>query len=252
MISFYSTNLVDQATVTASSENQLFPVENIQDYRRTKVFRSQANSVNIDFDLGETSEIDSIILVDDPRSEFGLSTVTLQLNGSTDFSSPAFSQALTLNEYFGVGYAEFDLQEYRYARLVVTSTLGYCEISNLFIGKKIAFENNMVIDFGWSYQNDEIHTTKKNRYGQRFIDAVTRQSKINFSIKSMNPDELDQILEIYDTKGETKPFFMRLGCDDMINDKDRFAGMYFLANVPSITNKSFALYDMSFQLEEAM
>jgi hypothetical protein len=252
MISFYSTNLVDQATVTASSENQLFPVENIQDYRRTKVFRSQANSVNIDFDLGETSEIDSIILVDDPRSEFGLSTVTLQLNGSTDFSSPAFSQALTLNEYFGVGYAEFDLQEYRYARLVVTSTLGYCEISNLFIGKKIAFENNMGIDFGWSYQNDEIHTTKKNRYGQRFIDAVTRQSKINFSIKSMNPDELDQILEIYDTKGETKPFFMRLGCDDMINDKDRFAGMYFLANVPSITNKSFALYDMSFQLEEAM
>jgi hypothetical protein len=41
------------------------------------------------------------------------------------------------------------------------------------------------------------------------------------------------------------------GDDTMVNDPDRFAGMFFLETVPSITNKSFGLYDISMNLEEA-
>jgi hypothetical protein len=252
MISFYSDNLIDQAEISASSENSLFPVSNLTHTFRTKVFRSTTNSDSVVFDFQETSEIDSIILVDNPRAGFGVSTVTLQLNGTNTWGSPAFSQVLTFNPTHGIAYAEFATQNYRFARLVMTSTLGYCELSKVFIGKKIAFDSGIGIDLGWSYQDQDLSAMKENSYGQKFVDVKTRRRRISFSIKSLNPDELDQVLEIYDAKSNNKPFFIRLGCDDMINDKDRFSGMYFMDSVPPITNKSFALYDISQTLEEAM
>ena len=251
MIKFYSNNLIEQAVITASTENAQFPKENIQDYRRTKVFRSTNNSSWVVFDFQETSLIDSIVLVDEPRNGFGVSTITLELNATNEWSSPALTQALTLNETHGIAHAEFAEQSYRFARLVMTSTLGYCELSKLFIGQKIEFPNNMGIDLGWSYQDDELSTVRKNRYGQRFIDVITRQKSFGFAIRSMNADELDQIMEIYDNKGKTKPFFVRIGDDTIVNDPDRFAGIFFLESIPSVTNKSFGLYDLSMSIEEA-
>lgn len=252
MISFYSDNLVDQANVTVSSENLLFPKSNLKDSRRTKIFRSNSNSDSIVFDFQETSIVDSILLVDDHRNGFGFSIAILEMNGTNEWSDPAFSQAITINHAQGFAFAEFPQESYRFARLVLSSTLGYCEVSKVFIGKKIAFANGMGINLGWTYQDKELSTIKENRYGQKFIDVITRQKQINFSITSMDPDELDQVLEIYDNKGSTKPFWMRLGCADMINDQDRFAGMYYMTAVPGITNRSFALYDISMTIEEAM
>lgn len=252
MISFYATNLVSQATITASTENALFPATNIQHDFRTKVFRSTTNSDNILFDLGETSEIDSVILVDNPRDGFGITGATLQLNGSSDFTTPAFSQALSISTIHGLAFAEFATQEYRYARLVLTSTAGYCELSKVFLGKKIEFASGTGIELGWKYQDDELSITKKNSYGQRFIDVKTRQRKFAWNLSSLNKDELDQVFEIYDLCGETKPFYFRMTSTEIINDRNRFGGMYYLTAIPSITNKSFGLYDLSMSLEEAM
>lgn len=252
MIKFYATNLIDQATITASTENLLFPKSNIQHDFRTKVWRSTTNSDEVIFDLGETSDIDSILIVPNPREGFGFITATLELNATSDFSSPAFSQALTINHTHGLAYAEFATQSYRFARLVLTSTAGYCEVSNLFLGEKIEFDSGAGVDFGWSYQDDELSITKRNSYGQRFTDVKTRQRKFSWAIRSINPDELDQIFEIYDRCGETKPFFFRLGDSSMVNDPVRFSGMYFLSAIPSISNKAFALYDLGMSVEEAM
>lgn len=238
--------------MSASSENLLFPKSNLKDFRRTKLFRSNTNADSLVLDFQETSEIDSILLVDEPRNGFGVSTLTLELNGTDEWSAPAFTQAITFNTVHGIAYAEFPLQNYRFARLVMTSTLGYCELSKVFIGKKISFASGMGIDFGWSYEDRELGLKKENRYGQIFADVVTRRKVISFSISTMNKDELDQVLEIYDDKGETRPFWIRIGSDDMINDKDRFAGMFFLKDVPAIRNKSFGLYDISMTLEEGM
>lgn len=252
MIKFFSDNLVDSAITTASNENSLFPVSNLTHPFRTKVFRSTTNSDTIVFDFLETSEIDSIMIVDDPRQGFGFTAITLELNSINTWGAPAFSQALTLNTTHGIAKAEFVTQNYRFARLVITSTLGYCEISKLFIGKGIEFENGMGIDLGWTYQDRDLSIVKENTYSQKFIDVKTRQKQIAFALKSLNPDELDQVFELYDDRGTTKPFFLSLGCADMINDQDRFGGMYFMNAIPAITNKSFGLYDLSMSLEEAM
>lgn len=252
MIKFFSDNLVEQATITASNENSLFPVSNLTHPFRTKVFRSTTNSDSIVFDFLETSAIDSVILVDEPREGFGFTAVTLELNGTNTWGAPAYSTALTINSVHGIAKAEFTTKNYRFARLVFTSTLGYCEVSKVFIGEAISFESGVGIDLGWSYQDKDLSLVKENSYSQKFIDLKTRQKQISFALRTLNPTELDQVFEIYDTKGINKPLFMTLGNDEMINDEDRFAGMYFLNAVPAITNKSFGLYDLSMTLEEAM
>lgn len=252
MFKLYASNLVDQSIITASSENILFPKSNLTHPFRTKVFRSTDNSSSLIFDFSETSEVDSVVIVDVPRDGFGVSTLTIQFSGTSDFTSPAFSQALTINTVHGIATAYFATQSYRFARIVMTSTLGYCELSKVFIGKAIEFENGMGVDIGWSFRDDELSKSKENSYGQMFVDVKTRRRFFSFNINSMNKDELDQVLELYDDKGETKPFYFTLGTTDMVNDPARFSGMYYLASVPSITNKSFGLYDISLSLKEAM
>jgi hypothetical protein len=252
MITFYSNNLVNQAeSIEATNSNALYPVNNINDPRRTKVLRTTTNSDSVVFDFGETSEINSIIIVDSLRDGFGVTTATLELSATNEFSSPLFSIVVQINITHGFAFASFPIESARFARLVLTSSLGYCELSKVFIGKSIEFENGMGIDLGWTYQDKENAIIKENRYGQKFVDVISRQKQISFSLRSMDKNELDQIFEIYDDKGITKPFFVRIGDTSMINDPDRFAGMFYLNSIPQVNNKSFGLYDMSMSLEEA-
>jgi hypothetical protein len=252
-IKFYSGNLVDQATLSASTENALFPLENLQDPRRTKVFRSTTNSDTVVLDFQETSDVDSVFIVSNPIDGFGISTLAIDLNATNSWGAPAYSDTVTWSTVHGLGYNEFAAtQSYRFARLSLTSTLGYCELSKLFIGKKISLLNDRSINYGWSYVSKDNSRTQENRYGQRFSDVINRQRQFNISFSNINKDQLDQIFEIYDDKGLTKPFFVRIGCDEMISDKRRFSGMVYLNSIPQITNRFFNNYSLSMTLEEAM
>lgn len=252
MIKFYAQNLVKHSVITTSSENLLFPASNIKHPFRSKVFRSLTGSDSIVFDLGETSEIDSVLIVPDKVNGFGASSFTLELNGTSNFDAPAFSVALDINQTHELALAEFSIQEYRFARLVMTSTLGYCELSKIFIGKKTDFNNEVSIDYGWSYRETSLSSEKKNAYGQRFIDSRPRQKRLSFALRALNKDELDEVFNIIDTNGDENSFFVRIGTGEIINNPDRFAGNFFLSDYPSITNRSFGLYDLSMSLEEAM
>jgi hypothetical protein len=247
----YSENLVDQATLTASTENASFPVENIQDYRRSKVFRSTSNSDNIVLDFGSASDVNTFFIVPDKRNGFGVATITLEFNSSDSWGAPAATETITFSETHDLGFKEFTAtHSYRYCRIVLTSTLGYCEIANIFLGVK----NNVVrgIKFGWSYKDAEIVNQKANRYGQIFSDIISRQKQISCSIQYMDKDNLDEFFKAYDLCGESKPFFIRIGCDEMSNDYRRFSGMVFFKDVPSVVNNNFNKYSVSMQLAEAM
>ena len=252
-IRFYSTNLVDQATITASTENALFPTNNLIDPRRTKVLRTTTASDNIVFDFQETSEIDSIFIVDNPFDGFGVSTLSLEMNATDAWGSPAATETPDFSVVRGLGFTDFTtIHEYRFARLVMTSSLSYCEISKLFIGKGITLLNDKSINYGWSVTYKDNSRNVENRYGQRFSDVINRQKQFNIAFSNLDKDQLDQIFELYDDKGITKPFYVRIGCDGMVNDNRRFSGMVYLSSAPQITNRFFNKYNLSMTLEEAM
>lgn len=248
-LKFYVGNLVDQATINASTVNSLFPASNLLDPRRTKVFRSTTNSDSIVFDFQETSEIDSVFVVDNPFDGFGVSTLSLELNTTDTWGAPAHTESVTWSTKHGVGYKEFIQQDYRFARLVMGSSLTYCELSKIFIGKSLDIGRGP--NFGWTYQSKDNSRIQENRYGQKFPDVINRQRQFSISLSNLDKDMMEKFFEIYDDKGTTKPFFMRTGCESMINGVERFAGMVYMTQIPTITNRFFNNYALSLTLEEA-
>jgi hypothetical protein len=251
MITFYVDNLLDKAILTPSSTDAQFPVDNLKDHRRTKVFRTDNFSDTLLIDFQETSQVDSFIIMDNWQDGFGVSSLTLQINPVNNFLSPLFSQAMTYSIKHGIGVNEFTQTSGRFARLVMNSTLDYCELSKVFIGKKLKIGNDRSINFGWTYQDADLSSKTANRYGQFFFDKNTRQKQFNISFTLLTKDAMDDIFLIYDKMGETKPFYVSIGCDNMNNEKERFQGMVFMNSIPTITNTNFNRYSLSMSLIEA-
>lgn len=246
----YSENLVDQSTLTSSSVNLLFPLSNIQDYRRSKVFRSTSSSDSVVFDFNETSDVDTVFLISDKRNGFGFSTVTLEFNATDSWGAPAATEVVTFSTEHGVGFKEFTTHSFRFCRMVMTSSLGYCEVSNLFLGKKDELVRS--INFNWNYRDTELVNQKTNRYGQIFSDIISRQKIINCGISNLDKDMLDQFFKSYDAKGESRPLFIKLGCVEMSNDFRRYSGMVFFQDTPTISNPRFNKFNLSLVFKEAM
>lgn len=249
-IKIYSENLIDQSTITASDENALFPVSNLKDYRRSKVYRSLTNSASVVLDFNETSLVDTFIVVGDKRSGVGFSTIKLEFNGTNNWASPARTELIDFSTQLNVGIKTFASAEYRFCRVVLTSTLGYCELSKIFIGK--ALEIGRGINFGWSYKDEDLSQSKTNRYGQKFIDIIARQRIINAAMSLLDKNMLDKFFDVYDRCGESKPFWVAIGCDNMSVDNRRFCMPVFFGDIPTITNGSFGRYGLSMSLREAM
>lgn len=245
----YSDNLIYQSKITASSENANFPLSNLLDTRRSKVFRSTSSDDSIVLDFNETSLIDCFMIVDDKRNGFGVHTIELQFNGTNEWSSPSATETIEFSPQLGVGYKEFELKEYRFCRIVLKSTLSYCEISKIFIGKKMELDRS--INFGWSIKDNELSNKSLNRYGQIFSDIIFKQKTISCSLSLLDKNQIDKIFTWLDTYGESRPFFVRIGCNNMVNDNRRFSGMVYLSDMPTISNQYFGRYNLSMNLIEA-
>ena len=252
MIRFLSNNLIEGALITPSTENLQFPATNIQHDFRTKVFRSTTNSDSVVFDIGSTEPVDYFGIVDNWQSGFGVSTITLEANSTDEWSSPAFSLAVTFDTAFGVGITSFAEQNYRFWRVVMTSTLGYCELANIFIGKAVNIDTNG-ISYNWAYANKDNMKKATTRYGQEFIDDVNQRKELTgLKIRVMNTTELDSFFEVYDNRRTVSPMFIEF-CDPsstISNNNNRFNGMYKFTSTPKTPNFSAGFWNTSFSLKE--
>lgn len=253
-IKFLSNNLIDSAILTASTANSLYPISNIKDPRRTKTFRSTSNSDNVVIDLGSATAVDHFAIVDNWQNGFGVTSITIEANGTDAWTSPAFSTTATLDTTFGVSIKQFEsAQTYRFWRIVITSTLGYCEIANMFLGSATAITTNGVA-YGWNYINKDLSRSSSSRYGQQFIDDIGTQKELtNLQFQVMDKDEIDKIFEVYDRNRVVKPLFLSfpLESDSLINNENRFNGFYYLKSEPTFTNINSGYYNTTLNFTEA-
>ena len=246
----YDTNLVDSATLTPSTTNALFPVANIQDQRRSKVYRSTTNSDNIIMDFASAQTVNGIFIVSDKRSGFGVTTVTVEFNTTNSWGSPAYSVAVPFSSTLGIGHVSFADISYRWARVVMTSTLGYCELSKIYIGKEVALTST--IGFGWTIKNEDTSKKVYNRYGQLFTDELPKQKSLSFAFKNITKDDLDLINLRLDQVGEAKPVYVALGDSTMAVDYRRFSGPLIFNDMPTVSNSSFNRFNLSLSGKELM
>lgn len=251
MIRFYVYNEIENGVLTASSENASFPLENLKDGRRTKVYRSNSNSDHIILDMGGFKPIDSFCMVDHTLHGFNLASLTLELNSTNNWTSPALSIPITIDYENGIALYEFATPvSYRYARLVMTSTSGYCELSKVFIGLRSTYAE---VDFSYplNFQINDLSTVTKNRYGQRFIDEVATQRVIKAKIDYIPKANIDDFLDWLGIVSNTRPFFINFDNGQMANNVNRFNGYYYLGSEPSLTLTTGNYWSLDLTLEEA-
>jgi hypothetical protein len=169
---FLSENYVDESNfqLTTGTANAQFPLLNIKNESTVKKFRSIENNVVIRFDLQQTRTINSIALTGDATQTLGLTSASVKLSLTNDFSG--FTAVnIPLNAQHGMGYYLWPTDmSYRYVEVTLTGQGTFCELSNIFIGERVELLQNSlgISSFNYSYKDNS--SVSNNDYGQKFIN----------------------------------------------------------------------------------
>jgi len=248
---FYGYNLTKNATITATNENAEFPISNIKDDRRTKVFRSTTNDDSVVFDFGSLVPIDSFVIVPHTLNGFLVSGITVQFNNSTNWTSPAFSQVVSLDYENGFGFVELpSVTSYRYARILMTSSLGFCELGKVYFGQKLKEEE---FDFAYplDFDPNNISIVQKNRLGQKFIDEIGEQRIISGKVDYLSPAIYEVAQNFCSYHSKTIPFFVRFDSTTLSTNINRLNGMFYFKDDPKFQYVVGNYWTTSLTLEEA-
>lgn len=247
---FYIHNEIDIATAVVSSENAQFPLTNLSDPRRTKVFRSTSNSDSITFDFGYPVLINSVMMVDDPMTGNKLTACHVKIDNASDFST-AIEGDLAIDPIHGFSFVNFTTTvPVRYLRLEMTAVSGFCEIAKLFAGSFVSLGSGIDFSLPFSFQYIDRATVTTNRYGQDFVDEINTQKKIDGSIKAMDKDELDSVMGIVKYAGKTKPIWIQF--DSILNNANELSGYYKLDSTPKPSLDSSLYWSLSLDFKEAL
>lgn len=250
---FLVNNLIHEGTTaTVDSENAQYPLSNLLDDRRTKVFRSTANDTIIKFDFGTARPVDILMLVDSGLRSFGFLSATIQLNNTDSWIAPAYSQAVDIDFTHGFAVADFtSTQTFRYARLVLNNTAGYCEVSKLFLGQAVDL-GEISFSYPVSFAANTNANITRNRLGQRFIDEVNTIKSISGQLQTLNKEELDGVYEIMDYCSITRPVWVYFpeSLTTISNNNNRLSGYYYFKDDPDLSLSAGNFWNVAISLEE--
>lgn len=210
-------NYIDDATLTASTENPQYTVDNIQDPHLSSKFRFTAKtSESIVVDYGTAVECDSIAILG--HNLTASATLKIQGNSSDSWTSPPLDETITAStdeiaHFFTAG-------TYRYWRFTFSDTANtssYIELGRLFLYSATTISRVFTNSFV------ENHVDTSRRYysisGQVYgVKGITyRVYQLDFSYWST--DMVNTVLQIKeDTRGIT-PIVVVLDEDNMTKIK---------------------------------
>jgi len=251
-VAFGVVNLVDSATITASSTNAQFPLSNLTDVRRTKVYRATSNAATINFDFGEAKKVGVVAVVSSGAigKAFEFEDCVFEMSATDDFAVKTFTQALDLSDEFGFGLVEVPEIESRYARIIITRDSGIVELSKIFIGEYLTL-GVQGFEYPLRFVDKNNASTQKNRLGQRFIDVVNKQKELSGSISTLTKDEIDDVFSILDEVSNIKPLWVIFPEGNITNDNKRISGYYYIDAEPPLSFDRGNYWSLNLTLEEA-
>ena len=252
---FLANNLVLDAdlSVISGGENSQFPLSNIQHSHTTKVFRSTGNTSEILIDLHITHLVDSFALVGSTTDGIGTTGVTLYGSATDDFTSSTPIN-IDLSPEHNFGFKLFDAGgSFRFWKIVLTGTAGYCELSNIYLGAKTELEDNDISGPTFGYSQNDNSKISSNTYGQKFIDIGNTISTLSGTVKYANSTEFDILNNIYRDHGESAPLWFLTypnGC--FITDAEFiFSGYFYFSKAFDWKSSGPGFFDVTLNLTEA-
>ena len=234
---FLFDNLADAATLAASSTaGSTMAVANLQDYQRTKFWRSGAGTSSyVNGTLAAVREVSHLGLVDLNLSTVGTIRVqfwTDALGGSVGVLDKTVSPTLYIEDErtpsaygsglygagpYGIGAITQDQARNitiipfganitaAYWRVTFADTAGsYQQCGRLFLGKAVEFEQNL--DHGWGAEAVDETVERYSLGKQRYYNAVDRRLRLRGSFKWLTEDERTRMTKRLINWGQHRPF----------------------------------------------
>ena len=191
-------NLFDDGTLTASSEATGYAVENTQNQRLAKVWRStDASTQTVVVNLATAQTITVVAVMGHNLT----SAANITLEGNTSDSWPgATSQTVTYNA--GVILKFFTGSSYQYWRFTIedtTNTDGYLEIGRLWIGTYMDVSPSSLLDFTVTKKRSDMVVYGKNRQKFSTPGIGWREFRLSFPVTANAM--IEQIEDMYDDIG---------------------------------------------------
>jgi hypothetical protein len=213
-IMFLYNNLVDSATLTASSAAAGYPVANLKNQLRTKCYKSAgatAGTANIVFDFGTPKPVTCIALT---GYDWAAAPETLQVefNDANSWGSPAeikaltWAASLTANGNKASIILAFESINYRYARLNVINAAGDWKLGRIFIGEYFQPESNYL--YGWAPELVDPSMLSQSVGGQTYADEIEKYRKVAFGLSFVTQAQWELFQKMANTAGISRDLFV--------------------------------------------
>ena len=247
-IFFLYENQFDTATVTSSSAATAFPVSNLKNPFRTKVWRTAGGTpgtATLDIDLGiGTKSITCVALIGYSWTS-APGTLQVEFDDSANHGSPEHTETLTwaanptVNGNYGTIIKTFTSKDERYIRLNVVNAAGDWDLGRIFLGTYFQPTRNYTMD--WSSSIVDPSIVSQTIGGQDHIDEIEMYREFSFSFLVSTQAQWELFQKMVRNIGVSKDFFIAF---DYTNEPDemtvygKFIGLPGMSNIPAAFKKA--------------
>ena len=215
-LKFLLTDVLDDATISASSTTSGLPASNAQDVLVRKVYRSTASTNEwLKFDVGAATTINCLMIANHNLT-LG-SVVKFQGHASDSWASPSLDTNLTVatdaqgNNVMKIAHFYATNQEYRWFRLYMepgTGNASPVDIGRVMAGRYIEPKRNLRDGFTLTTIDP---SRGKNTVGRQAYWTTRRQyEELTYALTDINEDQADELLGIYGEVGKHSPLVVAL------------------------------------------
>lgn len=217
-------NILENATLTATSTESGYDVDNLKDRRRYTFWKADTTGTfYITADCSSSQAADTLGIT---GHNFGSSSAQITLQVSDDNTN--WTDVITFSPSNDKSILKtFTQQTKRYWRLKIVSSISAAQLAVLFIGSKLQFPRYISGDFDPSPENP-VATTARSKAGY-LLGSIIRHTKITISVNFRNLTDTwirNSFKSVWDTYlSQLKPFFWAW-------DIENFPDEIFYAAIP--------------------
>jgi hypothetical protein len=194
-------NLIDSATApTALTEDILYPIENVQNQRLAKKYRTtDLTAQTVVVDLASAQDVDTIAVLE--HNMTASSSTTIEAHTADSWTSPSFTTTLTYNSGPILKYLS-SAESYRYWRFTFddqTNTDGYIAMGRLWLGTYLTIDPSSLLNFSVTKKRSDTVTYGRDR--QKYATEGVGWRSFRLSFPRSSQAMVESLLTMIDTVG---------------------------------------------------
>ena len=252
---FLYENLIDSATLTASSEAAGFPVSNLKNPFRSKVWRTAgtpAGTAYLDIDLGAGTHSVTCVALAGYTWTAAPGTLQVEFDDTASHGSPEHTETLTwaanptVNGNPATIIKTFTSKDERYIRLNVVYAPGDWNLGKIFLGTY--FQPTRNYDIEWTENIIDPSIISQTVGGQDHVDIIEKYREFGMSFVAATQAQWELFQKMIRHSGMSKELFVAF---DYTNEPDELTVYGKFAGIPGMSNVMTSYKRLNFSFRES-